>query len=241
MPPRPGIDHKKLTIDPLARSSFVLGPPPSDAGTASISSARTTHARPTKDRMRKQLLVIALAIVLAACNSGKSGGPAGSAGAGGVAGDGSVGGAGGGSGTDGGAGACSWAHGTMTWLANGVPKCAVGGFASRAIGTGFNELLIVALAAGQNEGYVIDIDTMTDMAPHGTYVCQAEGGVMPYVYGGIPPVTFTNDCMITVDEAGTATGPNARGTFSGRYQLLDDSILEITNGVFDVLPDTPPP
>jgi len=196
--------------------------------------------------MQNNLRVVALAIILIGCSSGGSGSLAGaaggagttsgSAGAGGVGTDASsVGGAGGDS------SACAWTHGTMTWLANGVAKCAVSGFASRGIGAGYNELLIVALAAGQNEGYVIDVDTMTDTPPHGTYVCNPEGGVMPYVYGGIPPVTLTNDCTITIDEAGTATGPNARGTFSGRYQLLDDSILEITNGVFDVLPDTPPP
>ena len=207
--------------------------------------------------MCKDLQIVALAIVLAGCSSGGSGGgrggtggaagaSAGSGGAGGIgAGSGGAGGAGpdgsAGGGGGGGASSCTWAHGTMTWLANGVPKCAVNGFASRGIGAGTNELLIVGVTNGQNEGYVIDIDTMTDEPPHGTYACSPEGGVMPYVYGSIPPVTLTNECTITVDEAGAATGPNARGTFAGTYKLLDDSVIEITNGHFDVLPDTPRP
>ena len=191
--------------------------------------------------MRKQLLVVALAIVVGGCKSGGAGGAggaagnnSGSAGAGGVGADGAA-------GAGGGAGSCSWTHGTMTWLANGVPKCAASGFASRVIGAGANELLIVGVTGQNNEGYVIDIDTMTDTPPHGTYVCNPEGGVMPYVYGGIPPVTLTNECTITIDEAGRPEGPNARGTFSGSYKLLDDSTLVITNGSFDLLPNTPPP
>ena len=192
--------------------------------------------------MRKGLQVVGLAIIFAGCKSGDAGGAGGtagtmpgSAGAGGSGAGGSTGGAGGG------ASSCNWAQGTMTWLANGVPKCAASGFASRVIGTGANELLIVGVTGQNNEGYVIDIDTMTDTPPRGTYVCNPEGGVMPYVYGGIPPVTLTNECRITVDEAGRPEGPNARGTFSGSYRLLDDSTLEITNGAFDLLPNTPPP
>jgi hypothetical protein len=119
-------------------------------------------------------------------------------------------------------------------LANDVPKCAVQGFAMRVIGTGSNELLIVGLSSNQQEGYVIDIDTGTDSPPQGTYVCQPEGGTMPYVYGGIPPTTYSGSCTITVDEAGTPGGGHARGSFSGSFKLLDDSTLDITNGAFDV-------
>jgi hypothetical protein len=135
---------------------------------------------------------------------------------------------------------CASIAGVFSWDENGVHKCAVQVTALRIISDTDNELLMIALSGDQiggpaAGGYVIDIDTFTAPPPSGTYPCSMDldaGAV--YVNGDIPPVLQSKACTITVDDAGTPGTSNARGSFSGTYKRLDDSIIEITNGKFDV-------
>jgi hypothetical protein len=144
---------------------------------------------------------------------------------------------------DGGFGAPS--GGSMSWQENGMPDCALTGYAARDMGTAAD---VIQIYAETKDAKSVNIVLSSDSGPlGGTYTCQPGNATTA------PKVTFDyvgshgggsaamSECSVTVsfseDSAGTQ---QAKGTFSGTVasDAIDGGTYDITDGVF-VLTVTP--
>lgn len=150
----------------------------------------------------------------------------------------------------GGAGVCSTkdggfgspSGGSMSWNENGMPDCALTGYAARNMGTAADAIQIFAATGGDARSVNIVLSSYAGPLG-GTYTCQPGNGTTD------PKVTFDyvgshgggsaamSGCSVTVsfseDSAGTQ---QAKGTFSGTVasDAIDGGTYDITDGVFDL-------
>ena len=164
----------------------------------------------------------------------------------GTAADAGAGGAGGKTADAGGTGACranSPLGASVSWLEDGVARCAVTVVAQRST-EGANELLQLqgTTLDGANVAFaIVAYGTMLE----GTHACSVAGATDGAVSGtpGTYYVDFVHTgtkqtCSVTVTSAGTPGATNATGAFSATFTGVGGAV--VTSGVFDTPVKAPP-
>ena len=133
--------------------------------------------------------------------------------------------------------------GTISWLENGEPHCAVvGGVTSTALKIGDSPIsysfeVVASEATPTPDGTILDLGVgfSTTREGPGTYTCNTLVGLSAYLeYHHHPWCSFGEDsCTITISSPG-APDSNATGTFSGVLSSCNLYVPTIiSNGVFN--------
>lgn len=122
--------------------------------------------------------------------------------------------------------------GTMSWLDDGAPECAVS-----ALATFENtpQLTLFSLTGATTTlGLGFGVTTVLGPGPiGGSYSCAPLDSVsVTFNYTQGQTNSFAQSCDITLDMQGTA-GVHATGTFSATLMLTGGGTKSITNGLFD--------
>jgi hypothetical protein len=122
----------------------------------------------------------------------------------------------------------------MSWLVNGALECAFIIEQSRTTSSSIDFLELIAVTMDSNYRIELNVSLTDGSALGGTYNCGGPAtGPNVMLEVGTPAVAgFSQDCTITIEQAGTAT-MNAKGTFSGTV-AGEGGVTAVTDGKFDV-------
>jgi hypothetical protein len=125
--------------------------------------------------------------------------------------------------------------GSMSWLDDGKPACAV--TASATFTTNATLTLFSLTGATTSLGVGIGIESTTEgpVPIGGSYACGADDGGIEGTFSytqGLGTNTFSQSCQISVNMQGTP-GLHAMGMFSATLMPAAGGTKSITDGVFD--------